>query len=80
MARKSKQIKHVLIPKHEKLSAKHKKTLLEKYNVSLKQLPRILRGDPAIQHLGVKEGDIIKITRESKTAGSAIFYRVVSDV
>ena len=80
MAKKSKQIKHVLVPKHEKLSAKDKKTLLEEYNVSLKQLPRISKNDPAIQHLSVAEGDIIKITRDSKTAGSAIFYRVVSNV
>jgi len=80
MASKSKQIKHILIPKHEKLSAKHKKELLEKYNVSLKQLPRISKKDPAIQHLRADEGDIVKITRESKTAGSAIFYRVVSNV
>ena len=80
MAKKSKLIRHVLIPKHERLSAKDKKDLLEKYNVSLKQLPRVSKKDPAIQHLNVSEGDIIKITRDSKTAGTSIFYRVVSNV
>ncbi|MBD3354812.1 DNA-directed RNA polymerase subunit H [Candidatus Woesearchaeota archaeon] len=68
---------HVLIPKHEKLSEKEKKTMLEKYNVSLKELPKITKEDPAIESLNVKEGDIIKITRKSETAGKAVFYRGV---
>ncbi len=80
MAKKKKKLNvknHVLIPKHEKLSEKEKKALLEKYNVSLTELPKIIKEDPAIEKLNVKEGDIIKITRKSETAGKAIFYRGV---
>ena len=72
--------KHELIPKHSKLSDKHKEKLLEQYNISVYDLPRILKTDPAISSLNAKPGEVIKIIRESMTAGEAIFYRVVVDV
>jgi len=71
---------HVLIPKHTKLSDKDKKALFEKYNISVTQLPKISLEDPAIRNLGVKIGDVIKITRKSITAGESFFYRGVVDV
>ncbi len=80
MKKKFKIDKHILIPKHAKLSEKEKEKLLEKYNISLKEVPRILKTDQAIESLGGKPGDIIKITRKSSTAGEAIFYRVVTNV
>ena len=80
MKKKFKVDKHILIPKHSKLSESQKEKLLEKYNISIKELPRILRNDPAIISLGAKPGDVIKITRKSQTADEAVFYRVVVDV
>ncbi len=82
MKRSRKQIvsKHVLIPKHIKIGEKEKKELLEKYNISLKELPKILKDDPAIASLNVKPGDVIKVIRKSPTAGEAIFYRGVTNV
>ena len=80
MKKKFKSDKHILIPKHLKLSESQKEKLLEKYNISTKELPRILKTDAAIASLGVKPGDVIKITRDSQTAGEALFYRVVVDV
>jgi DNA-directed RNA polymerase subunit H len=80
MANKPDELKHVLVPKHDKLSDKEKAELLEKYNISIKQLPRIARKDPTIAHLDTDSGDVIKITRKGPTAGSAYFYRVVTDV
>jgi len=71
--------KHVLIPKHAKLGEKEKKELLETYNITLKELPKIMKDDPAIAHLDVKPGDIIKIIRDSPTAGKSVFYRVVTN-
>ncbi len=70
-------IKHVLVPEHKKLSEKEKKLLLEKYHITTRALPQILKTDPAIQDLNVKEGDIIMIKRKSPTAGESIYYRVV---
>jgi len=69
--------KHVLVPKHSKLSEKERKELFEKYAIDLPNLPRIFRSDPSIQHLDVKEGDIVKIFRKSPTAGEINFYRRV---
>ena len=80
MTTKATAIKHVLVPTHLKLTQKEKQELFEKYNISLKELPKISKRDPAIRHLDVEDGDIIKIVRISPTAGEAIFYRGVIDV
>jgi len=72
--------KHILTPKHLKLGEREKAQLLEKYHVTSKELPKILKTDSAIKELDVKTGDIIKTIRKSPTAGESIFYRVVSDV
>ena len=69
--------KHVLVPKHSKLSEKERKELFEKYAIDTPNLPRIYKNDPAIQDLDVKEGDIVKVVRRSPTAGEAVFYRRV---
>jgi DNA-directed RNA polymerase subunit H len=68
---------HSLVPKHSKLSQKEKEEMLSKYNVNIKQLPKISMADPAIQTLNAKEGDIIKIIRASPTAGESVYYRCV---
>lgn len=69
--------KHILVPKHSKLSDSEKNKLLEKYNINVLELPKILKEDPAIAKLDVKVGDVIKIERKSKTAGTSDYYRVV---
>jgi len=77
MAKELDVSKHVLVPKHVKLSEKEKKDLFEQYVADLRDLPRIYKDDPAVQGLDVKEGDIVKTARRSLTAGEAIFYRRV---
>jgi len=69
---------HMLVAPHEKCSEAEKKRVLSTYNVTAVQLPRILDTDPAIRHLGVQAGDLIKIVRVSPTAGSTVFYRIVT--
>jgi DNA-directed RNA polymerase subunit H len=68
---------HHLVPKHEVINKEEKKKVLEKLNISLKQLPFILSTDPLVKHLNAKVDDVIKITRKSATAGETIYYRVV---
>ena len=70
-------VNHTLIPKHEKITEKEAQELFEYHNITIKELPKIIKNDPAIRHLDVKENDIIKITRKSPTAGTTIFYRGV---
>ena len=69
--------KHRLVPKHVKLSDSEKKKLFGDYHIDIKGLPRILKEDSAIAKLNAKPGDIIKIERASKTAGTTFYYRVV---
>lgn len=71
--------KHILVPKHVKLSDSEKDKLLREYNVALQQLPKIRSKDPALSGMGLKSGDVIKITRKSATIRESIFYRVVID-
>lgn len=69
--------KHVLVPKHTKLSEKDVKALLEKYGITVENLPVVLKADPAVQHLNVEDGDVVKIERKSPTAGKTVFFRRV---
>ena len=75
--RETSKLEHFLIPKHEKVSDKEAKELFEYHNVTMKELPKILKKDPAIRHLDVEENDVIRITRVSPTAGKTVFYRGV---
>lgn len=70
-------LKHKLIPKHIILKDEEKKELLEKLKILPQQLPKILKNDPVVKALGAKEGDVIRIIRNSPTAGVAIYYRFV---
>jgi len=72
-------LKHRFVPKHEILSEEEKTELLKKYNVSLRQLPKILVKDPVVKIIGAKVNDVLKITRKSPTTKEGIYYRVVSD-
>jgi DNA-directed RNA polymerase subunit H len=54
--------------------------ILKKYNCKPTELPLIFTTDPAILGLGVKPGDMIKITRTSSTAGESLYYRYVVEV
>ena len=71
------KVEHVLIPVHEKISEKEIQELFDYHNITIKELPKILKTDPAIRHLDVSENDVIKITRNSPTAGKTVFYRGV---
>lgn len=77
MKKKLNVSKHILVPTHIKLNESEKKELLEKYKISVSELPKISIKDPAIESLKVKAGDIIKIIRKSQTAGTGVFYRSV---
>ncbi|MBS3077793.1 DNA-directed RNA polymerase subunit H [Candidatus Pacearchaeota archaeon] len=54
---------HILQPKHTKLKADEVKRLLERYNISLSQLPKIHANDPALPE-GCNVGDVIRLERK----------------
>ena len=68
--------KHILVPKHELVDEDEVKSIVEGYALKSKfQLPHILKTDPVSRYLGLKSGDVVKITRVSPTAGEYIIYR-----
>ncbi len=69
--------KHQLVPKHSKVSDAERKSVLEHYHTPATAFPKIFKSDPAIARLDVKEGDLVRIERQSKTAGTTMYYRVV---
>ena len=69
---------HQLVPKHEIMEDEEKAKVLEEFNISEKQVPLILQSDPIIKEMGAKAGQMIKITRESRIAGTTTYYRIVS--
>ena len=71
---------HVDVAKHEIMARKDAEEVLEKYHCKTTDLPLIFANDPAIIGLGVKPGDMIKITRKSATAGESLYYRYVVEI
>jgi len=68
---------HAMVPKHEILTDKERQELLQKFKVHTYQLPYIHVSDPAVKAIGGKPGDIVKIARNSPTAGKYLAYRFV---
>ncbi|MEK6928337.1 MAG: DNA-directed RNA polymerase subunit RpoH/Rpb5 C-terminal domain-containing protein [Nanoarchaeota archaeon] len=67
---------HILKPKHIKLNPNEAKELLEKYNISVSQLPKIRSTDPGVPQ-GCQIGEIIKIERKDDDK-TYIYYRVIA--
>ena len=71
---------HVDVPEHKIMTRKDAEEVLKKYHCKTTDLPLIFVNDPAIIGLGVKPGDMIKITRKSATAGESLYYRYVVEI
>ncbi len=75
--REFKPLEHKLVPRHEILDESEVKKILSEYDIEKEQMPKIRVSEPAALAIKAKIGDVIRITRESPTAGKAIFYRLV---
>jgi DNA-directed RNA polymerase subunit H (RpoH/RPB5) len=52
--------------------------LLEKYKIRYTDLPQMFEKDPVAIAIGAKEGDVVKIIRESDTSVKQVnYYRYV---
>jgi len=68
---------HVLVPKHEIVQPDERQKVLGEYRVQPYQLPRLKASDPAAKAIGARPGDVVRITRDSPTAGKYVSYRYV---
>lgn len=68
-------LNHDFVPHHEVLSDEARAEVLKTYKVTEDQLPKILVTDPAAKACNARPGDIVRIVRDSRTAGRAVAYR-----
>jgi len=68
---------HILQPKHCKLKKEEVSKLLEKYNISLTQLPKIKFGDPSLPE-NCEIGEIVRIERKVKGEIKEYFRVVIA--
>ncbi|KFK36985.1 hypothetical protein AALP_AA4G197500 [Arabis alpina] len=69
--------KHVLRPKHRVLNDKEKESLLKKFDIEEKQLPRLSKKDPTARYYGLEKGQVVKVTYEGELTESHVTYRCV---
>ena len=68
--------KHHYVPPHRKLSVDEGKDVMENYNLKSKlQMPIILHTDRIAKWIGMKQGDIVEITRYNENSGKSYYYR-----
>lgn len=69
--------RHALVPRHEPVRRLEDiQAVLDRYRLKNKhQLPHILRSDPQARYLGLRPGQLVKITRASPGAGEYVLYR-----
>ncbi|MDD3856948.1 MAG: DNA-directed RNA polymerase subunit H [Methanoculleus sp.] len=70
-------LKHEMVPDHQIMDEEEVADLLATYHISLEQLPKIYHDDPAVKAIGSELGNVIRIVRDSRTAGRAEAYRLV---
>lgn len=68
---------HMLVPKHEIMTEEEISNEFSDVDYNFKNLPKIKVDDPVVESIGAKPGDVLRITRESQTAGVFVTYRIV---
>ena len=70
---------HMLVPKHEIMTDGEISDEFSEVDYDFKDLPKIKSDDPVVKAIGAEPGNILRITRESQTAGVFVTYRIVED-
>ena len=68
---------HMLVPKHEIMTEEEISDEFSDVDYDFKDLPKIKANDPVVEAIGAEPGNVLRITRESQTAGVFITYRIV---
>ena len=75
--REFKPLEHIMVPDHEILDDNEVEKVLTEYNIEKEQLPKIFVSDPSAVAIKAEIGNVIRITRQSPTAGQSLYYRMV---
>lgn len=70
---------HMLVPTHEIMTEEEIADEFSDVEYDFKDLPKIRSDDPVVKAIDAKVGDVLRITRESQTAGVFVTYRIVED-
>jgi DNA-directed RNA polymerase subunit H len=76
LAEKEEQ-RHYLVPEHVLIKKEKVAELMAELGIKKDALPRIDKTDAAIKLLAPEKGDVVKIIRDSATAGQSVYYRRV---
>jgi len=68
---------HMLVPKHEIMTEEEISEEFSDVDYDFKDLPKIRANDPVVEAIGAEPGNVLRITRESQTAGVFVTYRIV---
>jgi DNA-directed RNA polymerase subunit H (RpoH/RPB5) len=66
-----------LVPKARVLSEEEAKEMLKKFNIHLRDLPKILGGDPVCKKIGAVSGQVVEFTRDAELYGHSKYFRLV---
>lgn len=69
--------KHELVPEHEVLTEEEAEEVLDEHEIEATQLPKLKSKDPVAKEIGAETGDIVRVKRDSPTAGEKEAYRYV---
>ncbi|WP_458403340.1 DNA-directed RNA polymerase subunit H [Methanobrevibacter sp.] len=68
---------HKLVPKHEIMTEEEISQEFGDVDYDFRDLPKIRANDPVVEAIGAESGNVLRITRESQTAGVFVTYRIV---
>jgi DNA-directed RNA polymerase subunit H len=66
-----------LVPRHSIVPKEKAEEILKRYGIDRSRLPKIMITDPCVRAINAQAGDVIEIERQSPTAGTSKYYRLV---
>jgi len=67
---------HEMVPEHIIISEEEAELILKQYGITKGQLPKLKSSDPVAKQIGAKVDDVVKVIRNSPTAGRSVAYRM----
>lgn len=67
--------RHYLVPEHILIKKEKVDELMKELGITKKSLPKISKLDAAVKTIKGDKGDVVKIIRDSLTAGKTTYYR-----